>query len=71
MVYNNICIIDGVSTCMGVRIIRLLNRRLDELRRRYPKKLRKRVIKVIYTLISINEALEDARKINIDCKGYW
>ena len=62
---GDICVVGEVSTRAGVRVVSSLDKKVDELQRRYPEYLRPKVIKVIYVLWATEEAIEEAKRRNI------
>lgn len=57
-VKEDLCVIGEVSTRRGVRIVDLLNEKVDKLRSRYPDHVRPKIVKVIYTLWATHEVVE-------------
>ena len=61
-VKDDLCVVGEASTRAGVRIVRSVDEKLAELRRRYPNYLRGRVLKAVYTMWATEDAIEEARR---------
>jgi len=64
-VADDLCVVGEASTRVGVGVLRSVDEKLTELRRRYPEYLRRRVLKVVYTMWATEDAVEEAKKRNI------
>jgi len=64
-VADDLCVVGKASTRVGVGVLRSVDEKLTELRRRYPEYLRRRVLKVVYTMWATEDAVEEAKKRNI------
>ena len=64
-VAGDLCVVGEASTRVGVGVLRSVDEKLTELRRRYPEYLRRRVLKVVYTMWATEDAVEEAKKRNI------
>jgi len=62
---GDLCVVGEASTRVGVGVVRSLDEKLTELGRRYPECLRRRVLKVVYTIWATEDAVEEAKKRNI------
>jgi aspartate/glutamate racemase len=63
---ENLCIIGGVSTRAGVRIIKKLNEDVAKLSRNYPEYLREKTVKVVYTMQATPDTIQEAKE-----RGVW
>jgi len=62
---DDLCVVGEASTRAGVGVVRSVDEKLTELRRRYPEYLKRRVLKVVYTMWATEDAVEEAKKRNI------
>ncbi len=60
-VSGDICVVGEASVRAGVRVLEGLLEKIEKLKARYPEKLRKRVIPVIYTSLPMPDLVERAR----------
>ena len=60
-VSNDTCIVGEASVRAGVRVLERLLKKIEKLRRKFPEKLRKRIIPVIYTSLPMPGLVERAR----------
>ena len=63
---DDVCIIGEASVRAGKSVLERLIENVEKLRRRYPDKLRKNVIRVVYTSLPMPDLLERARE-----EGIW
>jgi len=64
-VVNDLCVVGEASTRIGVGILRSVDEKLIELTRKYPDRVRRRVLKVIYTMWATEDAINEAKRRNI------
>jgi chromosome segregation ATPase len=62
---DDLCVLGEASTRVGVGVLRSVDEKLTELRRRYPEYLRRKVLKVVYTMWATEDAVEEAKKRSI------
>ena len=62
---DDLCVIGEASIRTGVGIIKSIDEKIEELKRKYPEYLRKRVLKVIYTMWTTEDAIKEAKKRKI------
>jgi len=62
---DEICIVGEASVRAGVRVLSSLLEKLEILKARYPEKLRKRIILVIYTSLPMPDLIERAKERNV------
>jgi chromosome segregation ATPase len=62
---DDLCVLGEASTKVGVGVLRSVDEKLTELRRRYPEYLRRKVLKVVYTMWATEDAVKEAKKRNI------
>ena len=60
-VSDDTCIVGEASVRAGVRVLERLLKNIEKLRRKFPEKLRKRIIPVIYTSLPMPGLVERAR----------
>ncbi|GAB6945544.1 hypothetical protein [Vulcanisaeta sp. JCM 14467] len=65
-VTDDLCVVGDATLDLRVNKVRELIKAIDELRSRYPQYLRPRVIKVLYCMRYVPEAIDEARK-----NGVW
>jgi len=63
---ENLCLVGEVSTRAGVRIVEKLNEDIAKLSGKYPQYLRKKTIKVVYTMQATPDAVKEA-----EASGVW
>ena len=64
-VSGDICVVGEASVRAGVRVLEGLLEKIEKLKARYPEKLRKQVIPVIYTSLPMPELVERAKLKNV------
>jgi nitrate reductase assembly molybdenum cofactor insertion protein NarJ len=64
-VKDDFCVIGETSTRAGVRVVSLVDENIDILKEKYSEYLRKKIIKVVYTMWVTKAAIEEAKKRNI------
>ena len=64
-VSNNICIIGEATVRGGVNILEELMRKIELVRKKYPDKLRRNTIPLIYVCLPLPGLIEEARRRNI------
>lgn len=62
---DNICIVGEATVRAGVKIIEGLLRKIEDLRIRYPDKVKGEVIPVIYASLPLPELVEEARRRDV------
>jgi len=62
---NDLCIIGEASIRTGIGMIEYIDEKIEEIKRKYPEYLRKKIIKVIYTMWTTEDAIEEAKKRKI------
>jgi len=62
---DDLCVIGEASIRTGIGIIESTDEKIEKLKRKYPEYLRKRVLKVIYTMWTTEDAVEEAKKRRI------
>jgi len=62
---DDLCVIGEAATRAGVKTVKGLDGKLERLVKRHPEYVRRRTVKVIYTMWITQEAVEEARKRNI------
>ena len=62
---DDICVIGEVATRAGTRIIEEIDEKVKQLSIRYPEHMRKKIVKVLYTMWITREAVEEARNRKI------
>ena len=62
---DDLCVVGETSTRIGVGILRSADEKLTELTRKYPDYVRRRVLKVIYTMWATEDAINEAKRRNI------
>ena len=65
-VYGDMCMVGEVSTRLGAKLIDELGEKLETLKSKHPSLLKPKIIKVLYTMVATDEALEKAKK-----EGIW
>jgi len=65
-VYGDMCMVGEVSTRLGAKLIDELGEKLETLKSKHPSLLKSKIIKVLYTMVATDEALEKAKK-----EGIW
>jgi len=60
-VSDDTCIVGEASVRAGVSVLERLLKKIEKLRRKFPEKLRKRIIPVIYTSLPMPDLVERAR----------
>jgi len=61
-VSDEVCIVGEASVRSGIGVLRALLDKINTLRKRYPEKLRDKVIPVIYTSLALPELVDEAAK---------
>ncbi|PDM26067.1 hypothetical protein CP083_05825 [Candidatus Bathyarchaeota archaeon B24-2] len=61
-VSDDLCIVGEASVRAGVRVLNDLLEKIETLKRRYPEKLRKKIIPVIYTSLPMPDLIHEAKK---------
>jgi len=64
--YGDVCVVGEASVRAGSAVLRGLFEKLEILRSKYPDKLRRRTILVVYTSLAMPDLVEEARK-----QGVW
>jgi len=64
-VKGDLCVVGEASIRAGIGIVESMNEKVEKLKRKYPEYLRKRVLKVIYTMWATEDAVEEAKKRRI------
>ena len=64
-VKDDLCVVGEASIRTGIGIIESIDKKIEELKKRYPEYLRKRIIKTIYTMRATEDAVEEAKKRRI------
>jgi len=64
-VKDDLCVVGEASIRTGIGIIESIDKKIEELKKRYPEYLRKRIIKTIYTMWTTEDAVEEAKKRRI------
>ena len=62
---DEVCVVGEASVRAGVRVLSSLLEKLEILKARYPEKLRKRIILVIYTSLPMPDLIERAKERNV------
>jgi len=62
---GDVCVVGETSVRAGVNLLGELLRKFEELKKRYPDKLGKKTILVIYTSLAMPELVEEAKKYNV------
>ena len=64
-VADEVCVVGEASVRAGIGVLRSLLDKVDVLRKRYPERLRKKVIPVIYTSLALPELVDEATKYKV------
>ncbi|MEB3859786.1 MAG: hypothetical protein LRS43_01090, partial [Desulfurococcales archaeon] len=65
-VSGDTCVIGEVSTRAGIKVVNTLERKIGDVKAKYPDRLKPKIIKVIYTMWATDDAVESALQ-----KGIW
>jgi hypothetical protein len=63
---TNLCLIGEAKTRVGVNVVEKVDKDIEKLCRRYPEYLKDKIIKVIYGMQVLPDAVDEARK-----RGIW
>ena len=63
---GDVWVIVEAATRLGVKLVNEVNRKADIIRHRKPELVKPRFIKAVYTLVPLNDAVEEAKK-----QGVW
>jgi len=63
---GDVWVIVEAATRLGVKLVNEVNRKADIIRHRKPELVKQRFIKAVYTLVPLNDAVEEAKK-----QGVW
>jgi len=62
---GDLCVVGEASIRAGVGMVKSTDEKVEKLKRKHPEYLRKRMIKVIYTMWATDDAVEEAKKRKI------
>jgi len=62
---DDVCVVGEASVRAGVNLLKELLDKVEELKKRYPDKLGKKMILVIYTSLAMPELVEEAKKYGV------
>jgi hypothetical protein len=63
---TNLCLIGEAKTRVGVNVVEEVDKDIEKLCRRYPNYLKDKIIKVVYGMQVLPDAVDEARK-----RGIW